>query len=629
MTKMRYNLYATILILCTATGQPHKFSLWAPNATSVEVLPAVAPGNAPPSWHTTHLNLTDNGSNRSGKWWWSGTVEGVVAGDGYLFRINENDKFLAIDPRGRDIAMDSSCSVVSASYTFKNARHTVTKPYAVYYELLVGVFTPEGTLEAAAEKLEYLRDLGITVIELMPVMHSCSSFRDWGYCPRAPYAVRPELGGSLGLKRFVDAAAGYNMAVALDVVYNHASANSLLKHFGNWLPSNDGNGLYFYQGEYSRTKWGPRPSYLPGEQQDYIVDNVAMLIEEYHISSFRWDSTVCIRKGGADGRDNTCSTDNPDGWNMMQRANNLDPAVLQVCEDTWGTPYNESAMTAATNDTSAHGPVGTIGGGGFDMAWGYPWHTSVMQELVKNNTRLQRYPLNVNILMNHCASMTADKFVIFTENHDVSSNQNRGRVPFMVDPTRSDTFLAQKKAMLGIGMLLCRGTPMLLMGQELLTYANFTFPSPPFMNWTAVSRGDPHQSGMLAATRDMLRLRTNHDGHSHGLLGGKARVIQTDYNASIGVVHRWSSALGPFPLGASNDVLLVFNFGRSIAKDYKVSGLPYNGKWSVRFNGDSFLYSPLFSDECSQQTFIDVQNTESSICIPALTMLVLTRDNSK
>ena len=114
-----------VLVGFTTTMQSHRFSLWAPNATSVEVLPAVAPGNAPPRWHSTHLNLTGNSSRRSANgstWWWSGTVEGVIPGDGYLFRINGNDSFLAIDPRGRDIAMDSSCSVVPSSYTFKHAR---------------------------------------------------------------------------------------------------------------------------------------------------------------------------------------------------------------------------------------------------------------------------------------------------------------------------------------------------------------------------------------------------------------------------------------------------------------------------------------------------------------------------
>ena len=553
-------------------------------------------------------------------------MEGVVAGDGYVFRINDNDDLLSIDPRGRDIAIDNSCSVVPQPYTFKHARHTVAKEHAVYYELLVGVFTPEGTLEAAASKLAYLHDLGVTVVELMPVMHSCSSYRDWGYCPRAPYAVRPELGGSIGLKRFVDAAAGYNMSVALDIVYNHASANSLLKRFGNW--ENSTQGVYFYTGEYSETRWGPRPSYTPGEQQDYIVDSIAMLVEEYHVGSFRWDSTACIRKGGVDGTDRDCSTDNPDGWVMMQRANDLEPSVLQVCEDTWGVPYNKGAMTALTNDTKAQGPAGTSGGAGFDMAWGYPWHMGVMQELVKDSTKPQRYPLNVDILMNHCVAEVADKFVIFTENHDVSSNQNRGRVPYRVDPTRSDVYLAQKKAMLGVGMLLCRGTPMLLMGQELLTYSNFTFPSPPFMNWTSVSSGDPYQSGMLAATKDVLRLRTNRDGHSHGLLGGVARIVQTDYDLGIGVVHRWSNGVGPFPLGPSNDVLLVFNFGRHTARDYNVSGLPYNGRWTVRFNGDSSRYSPLFGGECAQQTYIEVEKLESVICIPALSMLVLTRDGN-
>ena len=93
-------------------------------------------------------------------------------------------------------------------------------------------------------------------------------------------------------------------------------------------------------------------------------------------------------------------------------------------------------------------------------------------------------------------------------------------------------------------------------------------------------------------------------------------------------MNRWSNGVGPFPLGPSNDVLLVFNFGRKTVRDYNVSGLPYNGNWTARFNGDSLRYSPLFAGECVHQTYIEVEQLRSVICIPALTMLVLTRDDS-
>ena len=155
---------------------------------------------------------------RSADGHWAAAVASVRPGDGYVFRLDNATE--RIDPRCPDIAIDSSHSIVPPPYTFTHDRVSVPAERAVYYELLVGRFTPEGTFAAAAERLGYLHALGVTVVELMPVAHSCGSAREWGYCPRAPLAVRPELGGSVGLKRFVDAAAGYGMAVAVDVVFN-------------------------------------------------------------------------------------------------------------------------------------------------------------------------------------------------------------------------------------------------------------------------------------------------------------------------------------------------------------------------------------------------------------------------
>ena len=91
---------------------PHLFSVWAPQATTVEVVPVAAvPGgrqHPAPVWRSVHLN---GSAGRS--WWWSGAVAGVVAGDGYVFRIDGNDSLRTIDPRATDVALDSSCSVVS------------------------------------------------------------------------------------------------------------------------------------------------------------------------------------------------------------------------------------------------------------------------------------------------------------------------------------------------------------------------------------------------------------------------------------------------------------------------------------------------------------------------------------
>src|SRR5512146_1519197 len=98
----------------------------------------------------------------------------------------------------------------------------------VIYELHVGTFTPEGTFEGVIGQLDYLRELGVTAIELMPVA-AFPGTRNWGYDGVSPYAVQASYGGPEALRRFVDAAHALGLGVMLDVVYNH------LGNEGNYL----------------------------------------------------------------------------------------------------------------------------------------------------------------------------------------------------------------------------------------------------------------------------------------------------------------------------------------------------------------------------------------------------------
>ena len=96
------------------------------------------------------------------------------------------------------------------------------------YELHVGTFTPEGTLDAAVERLAHLVDLGVDVVELLPLA-SFPGEHNWGYDGVAPYSVHEAYGGPAALQRFVDAAHAHGLAVCLDVVYNHLGPD------GNYL----------------------------------------------------------------------------------------------------------------------------------------------------------------------------------------------------------------------------------------------------------------------------------------------------------------------------------------------------------------------------------------------------------
>ena len=98
---------------------------------------------------------------------------------------------------------------------------------AIIYELHIGTFTPQGTFESAIERLDYLRRLGVTMIEIMPVA-AFPGERNWGYDGVSPYAVQASYGGPKGLKQLVYTANAASLGVMLDVVYKH------LSHEGNY-----------------------------------------------------------------------------------------------------------------------------------------------------------------------------------------------------------------------------------------------------------------------------------------------------------------------------------------------------------------------------------------------------------
>ncbi len=124
---------------------------------------------------------------------------------------------------------------------------------AVIYELHVGTFTPEGTFDAAIERLDYLVELGITHVELMPVA-AFPGGQGWGYDGAALFAVTEQYGGPDGLKRFVDACHARGLAVVLDVVYNHfGPVGNYSGKFGPYLT------------EKHRTPWGGAVNFEDGE----------------------------------------------------------------------------------------------------------------------------------------------------------------------------------------------------------------------------------------------------------------------------------------------------------------------------------------------------------------------------
>src|SRR6476620_5082534 len=192
------------------------FRVWAPNASKVAV---TGPFNG---WDRHPMESEENG-------FWSVEIDGACAGQEYKYVITNGDKeYFRNDPRSLQLTTTTNgCSVItSEEFDWDDVEYCLPSVnQQVVYEMHVGTFNrPDpstgGTFASSIEKLDYLKSLGVNIIELMPV-NSMSSDRGWGYAPDYIYAVESTYGGRNGFLEFVREAHRRGIGVVLDVVYNH------------------------------------------------------------------------------------------------------------------------------------------------------------------------------------------------------------------------------------------------------------------------------------------------------------------------------------------------------------------------------------------------------------------------
>jgi len=247
----------------------HEFTVWAPRAKRVSV------------------KLSDRAYAMSGpdeRGWWKAAVEEAGPGSDYGFLLDDDP---AVYPDPRSASQPNGVHSMSRVYDHKafewlDARWQAPPlASAIFYELHVGAFTPDGTFDAAIARLDFLFELGITHVELMPVAASPGD-RGWGYDGVHLFAVTENYGGPDGLKRFVDACHRRGLAVVLDVVYNHfGPVGNYTGKFGPYL-----TGMH-------RTPWGDAVNFEgPGsdEVRRFFCDNAMMWMRDYHIDGLRLDA---------------------------------------------------------------------------------------------------------------------------------------------------------------------------------------------------------------------------------------------------------------------------------------------------------------------------------------------------
>jgi maltooligosyltrehalose trehalohydrolase len=245
--------------------------IWAPRATQVEV---------------------ESGEERRllsavGDGFHEGRVPWLYPRRGYALRLDEGPPLP--DPRAERLPHGVHAPgqlLDHAQYAWRDAGWQPPPLCSgVVYELHVGTFTAEGTFDAAREKLDHLCQLGVTHVELMPV-HSFAGAHGWGYDGVGLFAPHEPYGGPDGLKRFVDACHSRDLAVLLDVVYNHLGPE------GNYLTR---FGPYFTD-RYA-TPWGPAMN-LDGRGSDevrrFLLDNARMWLRDYHLDGLRLDAVHAL-----------------------------------------------------------------------------------------------------------------------------------------------------------------------------------------------------------------------------------------------------------------------------------------------------------------------------------------------
>lgn len=253
------------------------FEVWAPNASDVRL----------------HVDGAVHSMAAQQDGWWSSAVEQVPGMRyGYSLFDGQSWSMLVPDPRTTEQpdGVHGLSQVSDRSFDWTDQAWTGrVLPGQVIYELHVGTFTPEGTFAGVIGKLDYLKELGVTTIELMPVQPFGGN-RNWGYDGVQWHAVHEGYGGRRGLKELVNAAHNAGLAVVMDCVFNH---------FG---PEGSYNGMFGPYTQAGSTPWGDIVN-LSGFGSDavraYIHDAVRMWFEEFHVDGIRLDAVQTLWDPGA------------------------------------------------------------------------------------------------------------------------------------------------------------------------------------------------------------------------------------------------------------------------------------------------------------------------------------------
>jgi maltooligosyltrehalose trehalohydrolase len=534
------------------------------------------------------------------------------AGTRYRFRL-DGEATLFPDPASRfqpEGPHGPSEVIDPASFAWTDAEwRGVPLDQAVIYEMHIGTFTPEGTWQAAMRELPALRDLGVTVLELMPVAEFPGRF-GWGYDGVDLFAPTRLYGRPDDMRRFVDRAHALGLAVILDVVYNHLGP--------------DGNYLKAFSGSYFTDRyecdWGEAVNFDgpgSGPVREFYTANAACWIGEVHLDGLRLDATQQIFDSSAEhvlvgiGR----AVRRAAGERITLIINENEPQHARLVrpperggyglDAMWNDDFHHSAMVALTGRNEAY----------------YSDYLGSAQELLSCAKwgflyQGQRYMWQGKRRGTPCLDLPPAALVNFLQNHDQVANSMRGlRGHRLTSPGRW-------RAMIALSLLM-PGTPMLFQGQEFAASTPFCYfadHKPELAALVAKGRAEfLRQFPAMAVPEVAARLRDpadpgtfeicrlDHRERAHGehaeafamhqdllrLRRGEPALAVRDRRHVDGAV------LGPEALvlryfgGAGDDRILLVNLGRDLRLDPAPEPLlapPEGRAWTVLWSSEDPRY---------------------------------------
>jgi maltooligosyltrehalose trehalohydrolase len=436
-------------------GRGTHFRVWAPKRHKVEVL---WESGSPRGCKLEPLQLMPEEHG-----YYSGLAPEAGAGVLYRFRLDGGEaypdpaaRFQPRGPHGPSQIVDPHAFAWSCA-----GWCGVALRGQVFYEMHIGTFTPAGTWEAATAQLPHLSDLGITVLEVMPVAEFPGRF-GWGYDGVCPFATYHGYGTPDDFRRFVDRAHTFGMGVVLDVVYNHLGPDGCyLKQYAD----------DYFTDRY-QTDWGAALNFDgPGAEpvRDFFLANAAYWMDEFHLDGLRLDATQNIydsspehflaalarrvRQASAGRRTVLIAENEPQHTWLVQPAEQGGYGL----DGLWNDDFHHTALVALTGRHEAYycdyrgSPQEFISA----AKWGYLYQG-------------QRYLWQKKQRGTPSFGLPPEVFVNFLENHDQLANSAAGRRVYSL------TSPARYRALTAL-LLLAPGTPLLFQGQEFAASSPFVF----------------------------------------------------------------------------------------------------------------------------------------------------------